>query len=287
MKRELQVIAADTAALYEGALRRGVPALDAVAQDVLAAARRADSLERVDAVLAEPFAVVDPSALGSLLSALSTTMVTGDLLGRAHVMQIVRRAKVAVAPVDAAFPGQGTRYRFAASGLGSRLSALGSLEVEPLPPEEAIRAFEAKVPLTRAAFDELLEAYRGRAFTIAKQETVAAVQVVKDHVQRVLDEGLTLRDFLNGLDDAAAAGGITAVNPYHARTVFDTNLQTAYNAGRWEMYHAPEVVEAFPMYEYDSVIDAVTTPFCRKMNLYRAPADAAVWDMIWPPNHFN
>jgi SPP1 gp7 family putative phage head morphogenesis protein len=143
------------------------------------------------------------------------------------------------------------------------------------------------VPLTRSAFDDLLDAYRGRAFTVAKQETVNAVQVVHDLVGQTLKEGGTLAEFLKGLQVAADAGGITAINPYHARTVFDTNLQTAYNAGRWEMYHAPEVVEAFPMYEYDSVIDGVTTPFCRKMNLYRAPADAPIWDTIWPPNHFN
>jgi hypothetical protein len=278
MNRELRVIDLDTRVLYAGALRWGVPALDAVTQEVLAAARRADSFDRVRALFADPFAIVDPSALGALLSALSTTMVTGDLLGRAHVMQVVRRAKVPVAPIDLAFAGQAA---FAEA------NPLGTLDIAPLPPEEAIALFRDKVPMTRSAFDQLLDAYRGRAFTIAKQETLNAIQIVQDHVQRVLEEGLTLREFLQGLNEAADAGGITAVNPYHAKTVFDTNLQTAYNAGRYEMYHAPEVAEAFPMYEYDSVIDGATTVFCRNMNLYRAPADATIWDTIWPPNHFN
>jgi SPP1 gp7 family putative phage head morphogenesis protein len=278
--RELTRMVSESGGLTDAAIARGAVALDLLAGDVLAGVRRAGDLEQVKAALADPLALVDRSALGALLSTLLAAMVSGDLLGRAQVTRQARAARVAIADVAEAFPGQGIRYGFADE-------TLGAMDVEPLPPEDAIRLFRDKVPLTRSAFDQIIEAYRGRAFTIAKQETVGAVSIVQQWLDRALEEGLTLKAFRDGLDAAAATGGIRAVNPYHARTVFETNVQTAYNAGRWEMYHAPEVVDAFPLYQYHTVGDDRVRPAHAQMEGYIARRDDPVWDAWWPPNGFN
>jgi len=285
--REITRMVKESGALVDGAIERGTAAVDVLARDVLAAVRRAGDLEQVQAALRDPLALVDRSALGALLSTLLAAMVSGDLLGRAQVARQARAARVYIAPVVEAFPGQGIQYGFAEGQGGGAAEGIGILDVEPLPPEAAIRLFRDKVPLTRDAFDRIIEAYRGRAFTIAKQETVQAVEIVQSWVEKVLVEGLTFKQFRDGLNDAAEAGGITAVNPYHARTVFDTNLQTAYNAGRYEMYHAPEVVEAFPYFQYHTVGDDRVRPAHAQMDGFIAKRDDPLWETWWPPNGFN
>jgi SPP1 gp7 family putative phage head morphogenesis protein len=280
----------ESGALVDGAIERGAAAIDVLARDVLAAVRRAGDLTQVRAAIRDPLAIVDRQALGALLSTLLAAMVTGDLLGRAQVARQARAARVPIAPVDDAFPGQGVALRFSNSAFRiphSAFAEIGALGVEPLPPKDAIRLFEGKVPLTRSAFDRIIEAYRSRAFTIARQETVAAVAIVQDLVDEALTEGWTLKAFRDGLDAAAEAGGIRAVNPFHARTVFETNIQTAYNAGRYEMYHAPEVVEAFPLFEYHTVGDARVRAEHAAMNGFIAKRDDPTWETWWPPNGYN
>lgn len=271
---------AETSHLLAGAIARGARAMDAIASDVLAAVRRADSFDAARQILSAPDDLVGPSTLGSLLSALSAGMVTGDLLGRGQVTQEAKRGEVVISPIDHAFPGQ-------IGPLGSRFAAPGSLEVAPLTPKAAIEYFRAKIPLTTTAFEEISDIYRGRAFTIAKQQTVEAVQVVQGWLERSLADGLTFRDFLGGLNEAAAAGGITAVNPYHAATVFQTNIQTAYNAGRWEMYHAPEMVESFPYFQNHTVGDDRVRPTHAQMEGFIARRDDAIWERAWPPYGFG
>src|SRR3972149_4502511 len=145
----------------------------------------------------------------------------------------------------------------------------------PTPPgystAPAARA-RARAPAARA------HPFRPRAFASAGQTRGRAVAVVKGWLDRVLEQGLTFKDFRDGLDEAAEAGGITAVNPYHAETVFNTNIQTAYNAGRWEMYHAPEVAEAFPFFQYHTVGDDRVRPAHAAMDGFIARRDDPVWD---------
>jgi SPP1 gp7 family putative phage head morphogenesis protein len=280
----LQTMEQETAVLLSGAIARGARAMDAVAGDVLAAVRRADSYEAVAAVLQDPLTIVDTQTRGAMLLALDAAMVTGDLLGRAQVTREAAAQGVQIAPLAHAFPGQ---TAFAEAQGSSGAGGMGTLDVEPLPPLDAIAYFTGKVPLTRTAFDEISDIYRGRAFTIAGQQTVEAVATVQDWLTKSLQEGSTFRDFLGGLAEAAEAGGIRAVNPYHAATVFLTNVQTAYNAGRWEMYNAPEVVDAFPYYQYHTVGDDRVRPTHAQMDGYIAKRDDPVWNLWWPPCGFN
>jgi SPP1 gp7 family putative phage head morphogenesis protein len=278
--RHLERIERETGALVDGAVLRGALAMDRLADQVLEAVRRYDSLTAIAAALKAPETLIDQVAVAPLLTALLASMVTGDLLGRFHVTGELRSAPGRfrfTRQVETAFPGQ-TAF---AAGM------LGSIEVEPLPPEEAIALFRDKIPMTRSAFDRIIDAYRGRAFTIAGQQTTKAVSVVQGWLDRVLEHGLTLRDFRDGLQEAATAGGITAVNPYHAATVFETNVQTAYNAGRYEMYHAPEVAEAFPFFQYHTVGDDRVRPAHAQMDGFIAKRDDPVWDIWWPPCGFN
>jgi SPP1 gp7 family putative phage head morphogenesis protein len=96
-----------------------------------------------------------------------------------------------------------------------------------------------------------------------------------------------MRDFLAGLEEAADAGGITSINPYHAETVFRTNVQTAYNAGRREMYHAEGMAEAFPFFQNHTVGDDRVRPAHAAMDGFIARRDDPIWQRAWPPYGFQ
>jgi SPP1 gp7 family putative phage head morphogenesis protein len=284
---DIDRIAGETEALVRATLRRGIAATARLAEQILDVVRGMVILESVGPTL--DALAADPPKDATLLSALVAGMVTGDLLGRAQVVREVEGQGFGFAkPVETAFAERiehGAWRR--TQTLGALRFALGDVELEPLDPVEAIALFRDKVPMTTQAFGQLTEAYRARAFTIAGQETARAVAVVQGWLDQVLARGLTMRDFLAGLEEAADAGGITAVNPYHAETVFNTNIQTAYNAGRWEMYHAPEVAEAFPFFQYHTVGDDRVRPAHAAMDGFIARRDDPVWDEWWPPNGFN
>ena len=211
------------------------------------------------------------------------SMMTGDLLGRYHVTAETRgKGFRFTAPAETAFAAPRPK-----PAPGEEPVSLGAFEFEPLPPEEAIAFFRDKLPLTRSAFDAVTDAYRARAFTIAFQQEERAVGVVQGFLQKTLDTGGTLAEFRRDLDEAAAAGGILAVNPYHAETVFRTNVQTAYNAGRYEMYQAEGMEEFFPFFQYHTVGDDRVRPAHEQMNGFVARRDDPVWTTWWPPNGFN
>lgn len=290
---EVDRITDETEALVRATLRRGIAATAQLAEKVLDLVRGMVILESVGPTL--DGLAAKPPVDATLLSALVAGMVTGDLLGRAQVVREIEGQGFAFGkPIASAFAesvvGRGLVPLRSGGPQGPSLrifDELGTIELEPLDPVEAIALFRDKVPMTRAAFDQLTDAYRDRAFTVAGQETVRAVEVVKGWLEQVLERGLTMRDFLAGLDEAAEAGGITAVNPFHAETVFRTNVQTAYNAGRYEMYHAGEVADAFPYFQYHTVGDDRVRPAHAQMDGYIARRDDPVWDTWWPPNGFN
>lgn len=69
------------------------------------------------------------------------------------------------------------------------------------------------------------------------------------------------------------------------RTIYQTNVQTAYMAGRYQQ--EMEVAAARPFRQYLSVVDGATTDRCRSLHLTVYPVDDQIWDTLFPPNHWN
>jgi SPP1 gp7 family putative phage head morphogenesis protein len=273
-RERLAIIERDTTALLDGAEPRGAAALADVTDRVVEFVGGAESFEQVKALVRDPAWLTGSQAVEAYGSTVLAALVTGDLLARAHVYGEVVEAGIEVKPCARAFGG--ARFVFADP-------ALTKLVAEPLAPEEAIRLFQSKVPLLRSAFDELTDAYKSRAFTIAYQDSIYAVDLVRAWLEECLVSGANLATFGKGLVEAAEAGGIARVNPFHAANVFRTNIQTAYNAGRWEMYHVDGLAEEFPLFEYHTVGDDRVRETHARMNGYVAPRNADVWRRWWPP----
>jgi len=168
---------------------------------------------------------------------------------------------------------------------------------EPFTPEEAVKFFSGKVPMTSAEFDALTKKLMSEAFYVTGLEKVNIEKDVLFLLTDALKNGMTADEFkfkLNemqvkyatpvyGREGTVGAG----ILDYHAETVFRTNMMGAYNEGRWEMYQDPDVKAYFPAYEYTAIMDDRVCDFCAELdgNIYLA--DDPIWNIIRPPNHFE
>jgi len=162
---------------------------------------------------------------------------------------------------------------------------IGEIVPEPIPFEEAEKFLLAKVPMTKEEWERLDKEMRFRAFTVARLSELDAIERVKREVGKALHEGKTLRQFWEeaGKDALLAKAGFHRSNPWYWETVFRTNIQTAYNAGR-----AFQLQRSGAKYlEFVGILDSRQTRICRARSGVIKPADDPWWLSNWPPLHFN
>jgi SPP1 gp7 family putative phage head morphogenesis protein len=76
-----------------------------------------------------------------------------------------------------------------------------------------------------------------------------------------------------------------SLSPGQIQTIIRTNIQTAYNAGRYTAQVENKFKQAIWMYE--AVNDSRTRETHAEMSGYMASADDPVWSIWYPPNGYN
>jgi SPP1 gp7 family putative phage head morphogenesis protein len=87
--------------------------------------------------------------------------------------------------------------------------------------------------------------------------------------------------------DAAGIGGDAGVPDYAIETVYRTQVQMGYSAGRWESNQAPEIQEVLWGFEYSARDDDRTRPTHAALDGFTAPKDDPAWKTITPPNGYS
>lgn len=170
-----------------------------------------------------------------------------------------------------------------------------------LPPERAIAWFESLgISITWDWRDDERIA-RQAAFSVAKVTEVQVLAAFKEEVARAISEGITQAAFRKHMTRRLAAlgwhGSREVIGPDGTRavvdvsradrlnTIFRTNMQSAYMAGRYEAQLAN--ANAAPWWQYIAVMDGRTRPAHAAMNgrIYRY--DDPVWKVCYPPCGFN
>jgi SPP1 gp7 family putative phage head morphogenesis protein len=136
-------------------------------------------------------------------------------------------------------------------------------------------------------FAELQESEREYAFTVAAVAQADLVAEVYTALERAIETGSTLEDFkaevgarLEEAWSGSAAGG-------RIETIFRTNVNSAYNAGRHAVFTAPAVKEARPYWRFDSIDDDLRDDECADADGTILPQDDPWWTEHIPPLHFN
>ncbi len=150
--------------------------------------------------------------------------------------------------------------------------------------EEALDWFKKRFPVT----EELLEAlgqYAGaRAWTVADVAELDVVLDVFKELELAIAEGRTLAEFKKAIG-AKLTKSWGKSNAARIETIYRTNMQTAYNAGRWKQLTDPDIVRTRPYLMYDAILDSRTSDICKKRNGTVLPASDPWWSQNNPPLH--
>jgi SPP1 gp7 family putative phage head morphogenesis protein len=133
---------------------------------------------------------------------------------------------------------------------------------------------------------ELEAKARGRAFTVSGVAELDLVTDVWRAIESAVENGETLEDFKAriGSDLEEAWGGEI---PGRLETIFRTNVQSAYAAGRYHQNNRPEVRATHPYSRFTAVLDSRTSDICEALDGTVLHSDDPFWATHQPPLHFN
>ncbi len=162
------------------------------------------------------------------------------------------------------------------------------VNLAPIPFEEAIEFLQARVPMKKNEWLDLEPKLRFRAFTVANLAEIDHIEITKRHLLKALENGESFVETWNGIKDKFVKDG-KKILPGYFETVYRTNIQTAYSAGRLIQYknHEP------PAWELLFIEDERTSDTCKSLlsrigNGNALPSTHSFWKTVgFPPYHFN
>lgn len=170
-----------------------------------------------------------------------------------------------------------------------------------LPPQDAIAYLESKGYAIGFSWTDVWQEAHARAFTAAGVMKTEVLADLKAGLVEALKNGTTRQDYLRNLTPLLQRKGwwgadaqvdkITGemagkgLTPRRLATIFDTNLQTAYLAGRYKAFLAN--VADRPYWQYVAVMDSRTRPAHAALNGRTFRYDDPFWQSGFPPNGFR
>jgi len=266
------------------------PAFDNLADNLSARIRSAGSEDSIRSLDFDITAIEESLAI---------SIFNVHLLGRAQVSAEVQGGIVARdrdSLLETNTPAIGTRQQATGRGRARATSTnndplLAKLVLEsgfePLPFDEAIEFFSNKVSLTKGQFDDLADAARAQAFTVASGASNQVRESIQGMLTDALAEGITLPEFTAGANEILDRAGVSAATPWYWETVYRTNLQTSYQVGRWKQLTDPDVKAARPFLRYISARLPSSRPSHVEKHDLVFPVDDPFWSKWYPLNGFR
>lgn len=153
-----------------------------------------------------------------------------------------------------------------------------------VPPRDAVAFWQRKAAVTPARWAELSIDARARAFAASQFTTLQAAGHIQGALSQVMESGGTLAEFEDRYNDTLASHGLGEGEPWLIETVFRTNIQSSYGAGRYR--GQVEGKDERPCWMYEAVDDHRTRESHKTMDGRVYPADHEIWQTWYPPNGF-
>lgn len=171
-----------------------------------------------------------------------------------------------------------------------------------MPPKDAIAYFEAKGLKISWDWQEVWRHANALSFTVAKATRLDVLSDIYNALDEDLKNGGTFPAFLDKLQPLLMAKGwwgkrqqtnkltgeirtVTYGTPWRLETIYETNLQTAYMAGRYKGMMA--ATQSAPWWEYAATMDNRTRPTHAALNGMVFRYDDPFWQTWYPPNGFR
>lgn len=153
---------------------------------------------------------------------------------------------------------------------------------EGVKPEAALEFWKDRAKLTWPEAKALAGGAKQRAFYVTGLARQDLVNLVSDGIQAALEDGETLPQFKARILAAIQSQGW---HDHRVETIFRTNLQSAYAAGRYKKMQA--VKASRPYWQYLAVMDRRVRPSHAVLHDKVYPADHEFWNSNYPPNGFR
>ena len=165
-----------------------------------------------------------------------------------------------------------------------------------LPPKAAIAYLAAKGLQTTWAYTDMMDAAHQRQFTVAGILKLDALAAIRQSLERAMAQGLSYQAWVKSLKPELEkmgllgrhkllneeTGEVKTLSPWRLRTIYGTNLQSAYMAGRYEAMQA--AVETHPFWQYVAILDGKTRPGHRALHGRVFRHDDPMWAAgFYPP----
>ena len=157
---------------------------------------------------------------------------------------------------------------------------------KPLSFDEAVAFSQGRISLTRDDYYQVSDALRARAWTVGRLAQLDAVERARTHyLAQLKGDASGVEQFVQSLDmdGAMGASGWASGQAGDYETVYRTNIQSDYNAGRAQQFknNPPALLE------FIGIEDARQTDICARRTGTVLPPDDPWWEANWPPLHYN
>ncbi|KAA8605892.1 phage head morphogenesis protein, partial [Salipiger aestuarii] len=178
------------------------------------------------------------------------------------------------------------------------------ITLEPLPPRDAIAFWRSKglaPQLNRFDYRDHWREEHARDFVVAKAMRDDVLETIRAAFDRSLSEGRTLAQFQADLKPELVKAGwwgraimddpltgetqdVRLGSMRRLRTIFDTNMRTAYAAGHWARIERTK--KAFPYLHYIQIERPSKRHDHERYNDRIWRVDDPIWRRIYPPNGY-
>lgn len=165
-------------------------------------------------------------------------------------------------------------------------------------PEAAVAYLRQKGVTVSWDWQDMLDDAHATAFTVAKTAGMDVVNDIYGAVVKAAGHGQTLEQFRRELTPVLQAKGwwgrqevpnpdtgeiqtVRLGSPHRLKTIYLTNMQSAYMAGRYA--EMADAADTHPYWEYVAVNDNRTRETHRMMHGRVYAADDPIWDTMYPP----
>jgi len=182
-----------------------------------------------------------------------------------------------------------------------RLSPTDLKAIFGLEPAKAIAYLKFKGYAITWNWQDLLDQAHDQAFTVAKAMRLDLLSDIRAALETALQDGQTLKQFITNMQptlesqgwwgqqvivDSEGVGELVQLgSPRRLKTIYQTNLQSAYMAGR--KAEMEQTAETHPYWMYVAILDGKTRPSHRALHGQVFRHDDPIWSAIFPPNGFN
>jgi len=151
-----------------------------------------------------------------------------------------------------------------------------------LPFIEAVEDLISREPRLAKGYAEVSKLYSTEhVFALAKSVNKNLTERIQKAINDLMQEGGSLPDFENVWHE------ITPWSQAYGDTVYRTNCNTAYTAGRFTQAKDPDVQEVIPAMEYISMHLPTSRPNHEAAHGLIAPSNDPIWNTFKPPMGYN